>query len=290
MKFNQSFHTIDTQVVGQAFRIVTQSPIMIAEQSIDEAANMLSQHFEIPKKLLLSEPRGHRGMNGCIVLPSKEATFRLLFFQHEASQSFKYEAIIASVTALIEQNTVQANEQQLVTIETTEGLITAKIELSEGGNTVSAVQLQLAKAVIESDVAIVDSKRKYAIVEKPAGISAIQLDELSSISTWGIEESVKIIDADGVIMYEKLDTHLRTVTFEKDGYVLRSPGVDTTLAMAAFLGEPNELINESIFGSSIKIRANQKDGYELALKSYITGIHQFVVDQEDPLQEGFVII
>ncbi|UZM99217.1 hypothetical protein OL548_01625 [Lysinibacillus sp. MHQ-1] len=38
-------------------------------------------------------------------------------------------------------------------------------------------------------------------------------------------------------MYEQLNSSVRSVTFERDGYILRSPGVDSILALIAVLGE-----------------------------------------------------
>lgn len=75
------------------------------------------------------------------------------------------------------------------------------------------------------------------VVEKPQQLKAIVLDELAEISTWGLLESEKYSTADGVIMYEQLDSSVRSVTFERDGYILRSPGVDSTLALLAVLGD-----------------------------------------------------
>jgi len=290
MKFAKSFQTVDTQVVGQAFRIVTQSPILIHSNTIEEASSYLEQNYTDTKNILLNEPRGHRGMNGCIILPSSVADFRLLLFQHKASVEFKYEAIIATVTALVEQQIIQLDSEQNVTVETIEGIKLVQVQLSEDQNEVESVKMKVSKAKVENYIAIVDQKRRYAIVEHPASIKEMTLTHLSSISTWGMEQSVQISDVDAVIMYKKLNGKVRTVTFEKDGYILRSPGIDTTIAMAAFLGNLEQLENESIFGTSIKISANLNDGYELALTSNITGIHQFVVDQEDPLQGGFVIV
>lgn len=79
MNFHKSFQTIDTQVVGEAFRIIVQSPIMLMHEDILEADHQLNTQFEDTKQLLLNEPRGHRGMNGCLVLPSAIASYRLLF-------------------------------------------------------------------------------------------------------------------------------------------------------------------------------------------------------------------
>lgn len=290
MNFHKSFQTIDTQVVGEAFRIIVQSPIMLMHEDILEADHQLNTQFEDTKQQLLNEPRGHRGMNGCLVLPSAIASYRLLFFQHAASTNFKYEALVATMTALIEQGTIELSKNNTYSIETVKGLYEAQVKLSEKRDAVLSVHLIVKPAHLEGEQVIIDNERRYMVVEKPRQIKAIVLEELAEISTWGLLERKKYSTADGVIMYEQLDGCVRSVTFERDGYILRSPGVDSTLVLIAVLGEEAVKKNDSIFGSSIEIIQKHEAGYEIALTGYITGIHQFVVDREDPLQRGFIIV
>ncbi|WP_324729258.1 proline racemase family protein [Lysinibacillus fusiformis] len=290
MNFHKSFQTIDTQVVGEAFRIIVQSPIMLMHEDILEADHQLNTQFEDTKQQLLNEPRGHRGMNGCLVLPSAIASYRLLFFQHAASTNFKYEALVATMTALIEQGTIELSKNNTYSIETVKGLYEAQVKLSEKRDAVLSVHLIVKPAHLEGEQVIIDNERRYMVVEKPRQIKAIVLEELAEISTWGLLEREKYSTADGVIMCEQLDGCVRSVTFERDGYILRSPGVDSTLALIAVLGEEAVKKNDSIFGSSIEIIQKHEAGYEIALTGYITGIHQFVVDREDPLQRGFIIV
>lgn len=290
MNYNKSFQTIDTQVVGEAFRIVVQSPIAIYQEQIAEAATALNTQFENTKKLLLNEPRGHRGMHGCVILPSAVASFRLLFFQHAASTDFKYEALVATTTALLECGTIELSSNNVYSIETVKGIHQVYVKLSDTKDEVLSVHLTVKPARIAGERVVVDDERRYMVMEKPHNLKALVLDELAHISTWGITESAKYHDADGVIVYEKLDSMVRSVTFERDGYILRSPSVDSTLALTAILGDQAVQINKSIFGSSIEMTRKHEVGYEIALKGYITGIHQFVVDSEDPLQQGFIIV
>lgn len=290
MNFHKSFQTIDTQVVGEAFRIIVQSPFMLMHEDILEADHQLNTQFEDTKQQLLNEPRGHRGMNGCLVLPSAIASYRLLFFQHPASTNFKYEALVATMTALIEQGTIELSKNNTYSIETVKGVYEAHVKLSEKRDAVLSVHLIVKPAHLEGEQIIIDNERRYMVVEKPRQIKAIVLEELAEISTWGLLEREKYSMADGVIMYEQLDGSVRSVTFERDGYILRSPGVDSTLALIAVLGEEAVKKNDSIFGSSIGIIQKHEAGYEIALTGYITGIHQFVVDREDPLQRGFIIV
>lgn len=87
MNILQYFSTIDVHVAGEAFRIVTNSSIKFYEENIEKANDRLRTSFTHEKNLLLNEPRGHRGMHGCLVLPTKLADVRVLFFQHEDRKS-----------------------------------------------------------------------------------------------------------------------------------------------------------------------------------------------------------
>lgn len=55
-------------------------------------------------QLLLNEPRGFIGLNGCIVVPSihPEIDAAVLFFNHEGSIPLHYGGIVAVITMLLE--------------------------------------------------------------------------------------------------------------------------------------------------------------------------------------------
>nr|WP_269135930.1 proline racemase family protein [Sporosarcina cyprini] len=296
--------TIDTHVVGEAFRIVIQSPITFVGCDVTSNQTELANNFRTVKNLLLNEPRGHRGMNGCIVLPSQQADFQLLFFTHEGSNNFKYEGLLATVSALIETGNVQRTADDSYTVETVHGIYTVQAQVDK--QEVTAVEVESGVCTIieggeDAASVSVDSARNYLIYTLPGSIQGIELEHLAAVSNWGIAKTRELTNEkivfDGIILVEQLpdlSSHVRSVTFEKDGYILRSPGVDSSFALMALLKEKeplSELVNESIFGSSLKVHSLSGDGNRFSVRavSYVTGSHEFIFDPEDPLENGFIL-
>ncbi|AOV08566.1 proline racemase family protein [Sporosarcina ureilytica] len=303
MSFGKLFSTIDTHVAGEAFRIVTNSSIRFHEDDVQAANDALVNGFEHERNLLLNEPRGHRGMHGCIVLPTKEADVRLLFFNHKGVSPFKYEGLLATLTALIETGTIAQKEDGIYTIETVQGIYTVKTVV-KGGEVISTkIDSKTCSRLNEekdADIVQVDNKRNYVIYECPTSIPAIELQHLAAIQQWGIQKTVELSNAgvqyEGVVLLEKDEgnaSSVRSVTFEKDGYILRSPGIDTSFAILTSLDEQTVLKNESVFGSCLEVSLTQSDErgkqFSVATEAFVTGTHNFILDEEDPLKEGFLL-
>lgn len=300
MNLAKYFSTIDTHVAGEAFRIVTNSSIKFYTEDVDESAELLKQGFEHEKNLLLNEPRGHRGMHGCLVLPTKLADIRVLFFQHEADNPFKYEGLLAVITALIETGTIERKEDDTYTIETVSGIYTVKATVDNGEVTVASVAIGQSEKIQEDQTSItihVDNRRNYIVYSLPDSIPAIELKYLAAIQRWGVEKTKALTDEqrlyEGVILLERSEdeNRVRSVTFEKDGYILRSPGIDTSCALLSVMNNHGTLKNESIFGSYLEVRkvGGEDKNYLIETEAFVTGTHDFVLDEEDPLKAGFLL-
>lgn len=298
MNFNQCISTIDTHVAGEAFRIVTNSPIRIHEETVEQADKVLRNGFSHEKKILLNEPRGHRGMHGCLVLPAKLADIRVLFFQHGADNSFKYEGLIATITALLEMGNLQKNENNLYTIETIYGAYTVHAVVQHGEVTSVSVESGLCEKVQGTDDFItiqVDGVRNYAIYPLPSEIPAINPQHLAVIQSWGAKKITEVAGADtayeGIILWEQGRTpdQVRSVTFEKDGYILRSPGIDASYALLTMKDNQTILRNESLFGSYLEVSRGEGRECKVETEAFVTGTHDFVLDDDDPLQNGFLL-
>lgn len=304
MNVEKMFFTVDTQVIGEAFRIIIQSPIAFTGTDVKANHALLTDQFENEKNVLLNEPRGHRGMNGCIVVPSQAADYQLLFFNHPGANQFKYEALLATTTALLETGNLKRNVDDIYSVETVQGIFTVKAALED--QEVVAVSLKDVVCKIEETdldaVAVnVDNARNYLIFTLPESISGIQLEYLAEVSNWGIAKTAELMEADvsfdGVILLEQSEgvpSSVRSVTFEKDGYILRSPGIDSTCAILALcnIREPKDCLkNESIFGATLTAKSlpDSKGHYSIEATPYVTGTHEFMMDPEDPLKNGFIL-
>ncbi|MCM3745040.1 proline racemase family protein [Sporosarcina luteola] len=305
MNYEKLYCTIDTHVVGEPFRIVIQSPIAFSGVDVNSNHTELANNFETEKNLLLNEPRGHRGMNGCIVTSSLTADFQLLFFTHKGGNNFKYEGLLATVTALIETGNLKRTTDDSYKVETAHGIYTVKAHVND--QEVTAVELEsgvctVTESEVDAAAAVsVDNTRNYLIYNLPESIQGIGLEHLAAVSDWGIAKTVELTNAniayDGVILVEKLQessNSVRSVTFEKDGYILRSPGVDSSFALLTLLNAQEsitDLENESIFGSSLTVHSllANEGRYSVTAVPFVTGSHEFIFDSEDPLKNGFIL-
>ncbi|UOQ94776.1 proline racemase family protein [Halobacillus shinanisalinarum] len=299
MNVEKMFTTIDTHVAGEAFRMIVHSSITLKEDRVELNGALLEKKFVREKELLLNEPRGHRGINGCMVIPSKIADYGLLFITQENEAPFKYSGLVASITALLETGNLPAKENNLYDIETIHGIQTvcATYENQEVHNVrLQSGECRVVETTEDYRAVEIDHLRRYFIFDLPELIPSIKMENLSSIMKWGRQTTEKMGHKrflfDGMIMMEPIsENEVRSVTFEKDGNLLRSPGMDSTFAIFTLLRNGTKLTNQSIFAS--KLTAHLLDGtnksYSVETQGFVTGVHQFIYDQEDPLKNGFLL-
>lgn len=306
MNYEKIFSTIDAHVAGEAFRIVTQCPIRLIGQEIQTQHEELHNNFSNEKNLLLNEPRGHRGIHGCVVVPSQLADFSLLFFNHQGVSNFKYEGLLATVTALLETGNLTPSVDGLYRVETVKGIYTVKALLKNHEVTSITIENEACyeiKPNADYTLIRVDNDRNYLLYALPDSIPGIELEYLSELNRWGMERTTELTDDNieyaGVVVVESVSSapgKVRSVTFEKDGYILRSPGVDSTVAILAELERKDssisEIENHSIFGSLLigKRIAHDKSQFSVETEAFVTGSHEFIFDQDDPLKEGFLLV
>ncbi|MFD2129884.1 proline racemase family protein [Pseudogracilibacillus auburnensis] len=303
MLINKMFSSIDVHVLGEAYRIVVQSPILLSNGDVHVNNQVLQNNFSTEKKLLLNEPRGHRGINGCLILPSKTANYQLLFFNHENVATFKYEGLAASLTALLETGNLQRTKDDIYQIETNKGIYNIEANIVNGE--VINIQIENKHAHImelsdEFRKVSIDNDRNYLVYELPNFIKSIDIINLEAITTWGIEKTSQLNEQsvcyEGVILTKKQASslqHFKTVTFEKDGYIKRTPGIDSTVAIftSVVKDASTNIQNETIFKSRLTAtKVTGSEGkYILRLRPFVTGSHQFILDNDDPLKNGFLL-
>ncbi|EMR06919.1 hypothetical protein C772_01055 [Bhargavaea cecembensis DSE10] len=299
MEFGKMFSSMDAHVAGEAYRIVTQSPIRFKSSDLKSQSEELANHFKTEKNLLLNEPRGHRGMHGIIPVASNRADIGLLFFCHEKVSGFKYEGVLAAIGTLLEMGGLARRENGRYTVETTEGVIEVRAVFDGDEVTEISVHNQSASVSRSTQAAsvLIDGRRHYLIYPLPPVIPEIDLAHLSVINEWGTAKVAECVRTDpevsGIaLVEERPDGGFRSVTFERDGYIRRSPGIDTTLALLALQekqGGHVRLSNTSIFGSTLEAESNDGPA-SVRTETYVMGAHQFVLDREDPLAQGFLIV
>lgn len=305
MNVEKLFSTIDTHVVGEPFRVIINSPMTLDANIMNLNQEGIEQRFKREKNLLLNEPRGYQGMNGCIVLPSKTADYACLFVHHDNNPPFTYSGLVATVTALLETGNLAKKESNHYEIETVYGVYSIYAAYEQQEVPVTRFESSECK-VIETNEAYknvqIDNSRNYLVYSLPKTIPTIAIENLSAISKWGLQTTSEMknnLEFDGVILMEAIyiQNHMevRSVTFKKDGSILRSPGTDSTFAL--FKSKLYEkcnvttLTNHSIFDSSLTASLVKGTDYRFSMETrgFVTGIHQFMYDQTDPLQYGFLL-
>src|SRR5699024_6646641 len=132
---------------------------------IKKESELLQQNLAKEKKLLLNEPRGHRGVTGCLIFPSNTDSFELLFINHKYSIPFKYEGVAASLTALLEPSNLSPSSNGKYIVHTTYGRIYLSARLT--ANQVTAISINVTavekRSADDSTIICIDQHRNYNI-------------------------------------------------------------------------------------------------------------------------------
>ncbi|MCM3676082.1 proline racemase family protein [Peribacillus simplex] len=316
MKIQKVYSTTDVHVAGEAFRVIKDAPF-IHYQNLEQLNEQLPQVFTEEINLLLNEPRGFAGLNGCLVVPpiSREADAAVLFLNHEGTVPFHYGGIVAVITTLLECGHLQPRESSEYKIETVSGVISVtaimgrdevvSVVIESEPCQVVQTNIPLSNPHLNTQFSLVQAGQLYAVFEKSDISAEIRFEELTELKKWSqtvlqdLESKIPVI---GVILMD--DSHLedgriKTITFREDQYIVRSPGFESTMACYTNLLSKGGLftespfVNESIFNSSLTVQVAEQteSGYKFTLTSrgFITGMQLFVLDPTDPMPAGFLL-
>ncbi|USK54195.1 proline racemase family protein [Cytobacillus solani] len=312
MKIQKAYTATDVHVAGEAFRIIKDAPLSYYP-SLQQLDEQFPHVYADEIKLLLNEPRGFAGLNGCLIVPpfSREADAAVVFFTHEGTVPFQYGGAIAVITALLECGHLSQKKSNEYKLETVSGVISVRavvekvevISVELVSNPCTIIQMNIPYK--DTNYSLVQADQLYAIFKKSDVPFELQMEDLSEVQKWGQEVNTALDSNQsikGVVLLDDLllpNGRIKTVTFRKDNFIVRSPGFGTAAACYAsllFNGEftmKQPFENESIFNSFITVQlANQsEDGYQFAFTSrgFITGMQTYVLDQEDPLAAGFLL-
>ncbi|MFC4802613.1 proline racemase family protein [Neobacillus sp. GCM10023253] len=312
MKIEKAYSTIDVHVAGEAFRIIRNAPF-IHYQSLKELYELFPQAYKEEQTLLLNEPRGFAGLNGCLVVPplTREADAAVVFFNHDGTMPIHYGGMAAVVTALLECGHLRERASNQYLIETVGGVfpITAVMK----GEEVVSVKMESGfcevmgtKECVTPSLAnhtLVQSDQVYAVFRTQDFPVEIQVEELADLRRWGQTVLPSLSpDVKGAILVDESridEGHIRSITFRDDLLIVRSPGFGPTLAAFTSLLSSGSitnqvsLVNESIFGSQLQVQVLQQQEsrfqYTMTCRGFITGMQTFILDPTDPLAAGFIL-
>jgi proline racemase len=266
-------------------------------------------------------------MYGCFVTEPEDdgADLGVVFFHNAGFSTACGHGTIALVTWALEDGVLAVEEPETrVVVDVPSGRLetVARVE----GGSVRSVRFRNVPAFVEVEGLLAEGLRAdvafggafYASVASPLPVRPHNVPELIALGRAvkaGLEGQRSFVhpleselrDVYGVIFWERVDfgppVRQRNVTVFADGEVDRSPcgsGTSARLALLERAGElprGDELVHESVIGTEFSARVvgdaevagRPAVVTEVEGSAWRTGAHEFALDPDDPLGEGFLL-
>jgi proline racemase len=332
-RFSGQITTIDSHTAGEATRLIVGGIPPLQGDTTSQQRLAFIRKYDHVRRLLCSEPRGHRDMLAALVTPAVTpgAQFGLIYMDARRYPYLCGHATIGAVTTLIEAGLLSLSQPEAcVQIDTPSGVIKARATV-EAGKVVS-VTLQMAPAFVYKvkqplevpslgwiEVDLVCEGGFFAMVSADQiGIPlkapyASQLADLGMAIIAAANKQIEVsdpsrpeVDTVDVAEFYTLpgqSCHGAGVVVYGESHVDRSPcgtGTSAKLALLYHLGLlqlDQAYTNQGILGTTFEGRliGETKVGDlpavipEVTGSAHITGLHQFVLDADDPFPEGYLL-
>jgi proline racemase len=327
MRFSRLLTTVDAHCGGEPLRIITGGLPPLPGATILERRRYMRQHLDGVRRILMHEPRGHHGMYGAVLTPpcTPGADLGILFLHNEGYSTMCGHGVIAAVTVLLETGMLpRSGPEATVVLDSPAGTIRA-VAAWDGERARSVRFENVPSFVLARDVPVplpdgsavaadvVYGGAFYAFIEAAAvgrRVCAPDLEHLQALQPairGYLEANLDVrhpLEPEIAGIYGAIFTQgERNVCIFADRQIDRSPCGTGTAARVAQRVARGELAlgqgfrHESITGSVFvgrALRPAEVGSYagvvpEVEGSAHITGFHQFVVDPEDPLREGFLL-
>ncbi len=308
--------TVDYHTGGEPFRIVTGGVEPLEGRTILDKRRFAAERLDHVRRLLVFEPRGHADMYGCFVTEPEDdsADLGVVFFHNAGYSTACGHGTIALVTWAIESGRVAGPE---IVVDVPSGRL-ATVARVEDGRVVS-VRFRNVPAFVHArglaaasrSVDLAFGGAFYASLEERVEPGELpRLIELGRAIKADIELDHDIVHPTepelngiyGVIFWQaegESPLTQRNITVFADGEVDRSPCGSGTSARLALLHDEGrlalgeELRHLSIVGSEFTGRVVEQgpEGVvtEVEGSAHLTGRHEFVLEPDDELGEGFLL-
>jgi proline racemase len=308
--------TVDYHTGGEPFRIVTGGVAPLEGRTILDKRRYAAANLDHVRRLLVYEPRGHADMYGCFVTEPEDegADLGVVFFHNAGYSTACGHGTIALVTWAIESGRVEGPE---VVVDVPSGRVRTVAHVEDGR--VTSVRFQNVPAFVYArgleaagrSVDVAFGGAFYASLEERVEPGELpRLIELGRAIKADLERGHEIAHPAepelngvyGVIFWQEegeAPLTQRNVTVFADGEVDRSPCGSGTSARLALLHDEGRLswgdlfLHRSIVGSQFTGRIDQEtdEGIVTLVKgsAHLTGRHEFVLEPDDELGEGFLL-
>jgi proline racemase len=308
--------TVDYHTGGEPFRIITGGVAPLEGRTILDKRRFAFEQLDQVRRLLVFEPRGHADMYGCFVTEADDegADLGVVFFHNAGYSTACGHGTIALVTWAIETGVVEGPE---VVVDVPSGRLETVARIEDGR--VASVRFRNVPAFVfarglpvagrEVDVAFggafyasvadrVEPAELPRLIEAGRAIKA----ELEATHPIVHPDEPELRDVYGVIFWQEESARpltQRNVTVFADGEVDRSPCGSGTSARLALLHEEGrittgeQLRHLSIVGSEFTGRVVEETPAgvvtEVEGSAHLTGRHEFILEPDDELGEGFLL-
>lgn len=317
--------TIDAHTMGEAARIVVDGLPPIRGKTMMEKKQYMQLHMDDIRKFLMHEPRGHLNMFGAILTEpcASNCDFGVLFMDSGGYLNMCGHGTIASVTIAINRGLIPKKDN--VFIDTPSGIVECQVAYEN--NKVKEVSfINVPAFLFEQDVDIVVENigpikvdiafggSFFAIVDAGQLKLELDIDEQRHLADLGmaikkaVNEQINVkhpelpeINTVDLVEFsiEAGSNHYKNVVVFGEGQIDRSPcGTGTCAKLSTLDLQPGEhIIQESIIGSTFKgtvIGQTTVAGFPASVpkvtgSAWMTGMHQFVLEDTDPYTEGFLL-
>jgi proline racemase len=318
--------TVDYHTAGEPFRIVTGGVRPLRGRTILEKRRDALEHLDDVRRLLVNEPRGHADMYGCFVTEPEDegADLGVVFFHNEGYSTACGHGTIALVTWALETGVIAGPE---VVVDAPSGRLPCVASWRDGR--VESVRFRNVPAFVlatglEVGGLVLDVAYGGAfygsvdVRELGLRVRAADLPRLIALQRElrpAIEAALDVVHPlepelrgiYGVVFFEEEpdgpELRQRNVAVFADGEVDRSPcgsGTSARLALlhaAGRIGVGQPLRHVSIVGTEFVARVVSTTSVasfpavvtEVEGSAFLTGRHEFVLVEGDPLATGFLL-
>lgn len=158
MIFPKQIDTIDTHTEGEPTRIITSWTEEIPGSNTAEKLLYFQEHFDHIRTALITEPRGHRDMYGCLLTKpiAEDSDFGIIFMHNSGFMSMCGHATIGVSTAIAEMGLVKiSNPITRLVLESPVGRIEVRVRMKNGrAESVSFVNVPAFVEFLEEDLEV----------------------------------------------------------------------------------------------------------------------------------------
>ena len=313
--FSRSYRVIDSHTAGHPTRVVLDLVADLPGKDVRAKRAAFAKRYDHLRGTLLHEPRGHAATFGVVLVPSASADFGAIFISSYDYLDMCGHGVIGLARTLRALGRLEGKSS--FTLETPAGLVDVRFGPKDARDVtftnVSARLLHRGMTLghrgrrVEVDVAY--GGVIYALVEAAAVGLRLARDQVGRC----LEEGAALKDAvncaltaagdetrvESVLFHEDLDRHAaRHLVVLAANKFDRSPcgtGTSARLAQLHAMGRLNlgdAFAAEGITGArfSARIAGLTGDGIvpEITGRAHITGFSTLVIEEDDPLEAGFL--